>query len=296
LIFPVLRYGFPPYIYNLNKLFTGNFEMTMQTNMNAMKWIPALLLAAVLSACDSGPKVIEVEDAQPQGGSAVNNALQGQTGTAAADGGGQEQHKVVAEETLHTDKYTYVRASENGQSIWIAIPKSNVQIGTTYYYTGGLMKKNFQSKEYDRVFETLYLVSGLTTEPGGAQGGSGSAVDQALSGGPHNHEADITPPTSEIAGAKGSVKISSLMANLGKYDGKVIKVTGKCVKLNPMIMGRNWLHIQDGSANNFDLTVTTTEQVQLGSIVTMEGTIALNRDFGAGYKYNVIMEGATVLK
>ncbi len=270
--------------------------MKKRTKMKIMKWIPVLVVAAGLGACDSGPKVIEAEDTPAQGGSAVNSVLQGQTGMATAGGGGQEQHKVVAEETLHTDKYTYVRVNENGQSFWIAIPKSNVQIGTTYYYTGGLMKKNFQSKEYDRVFETLYLVSGLTTEPGGAQAGGGSAVDQALSGGPHSHEADVAPPTSEIAGAKGAVKISSLMANLGKYDGKVIKVTGKCVKLNPMIMGRNWLHIQDGSANNFDLTVTTTEQVQLGSIVTMEGTIALNRDFGAGYKYNVIMEGATVLK
>lgn len=267
--------------------------MKKQTKMSMMKWIPVLAVIAGLGACDSGPKVIEVEDVPAQGGSAVNSVLQGQTGTTSA--GGQEQHKVVAEETLHTDKYTYVRVNENGQSFWIAIPKSNVQIGTTYYYSGGLMKKNFQSKEYDRVFETLYLVPGLTTEPGGAQGG-GSAVDQALSGGPHNHEADVAPPTSEIAGAKGSVKIASLMANLGKYDGKVIKVTGKCVKLNPMIMGRNWIHIQDGSANNFDLTVTTTDQVELGSIVTLEGTIGLNRDFGAGYKYNVIMEGAKTIK
>ena len=77
-------------------------------------------------------------------------------------------------------------------------------------------------------------------------------------------------------------------------NGKVIKVTGKCIKLNRMIMGRNWVHLQDGSGNNFDLTVTTTENVELGSIVTLEGTIALNKDFGAGYKYNVILEGATL--
>ncbi|MBK9017715.1 MAG: hypothetical protein IPM82_28755 [Saprospiraceae bacterium] len=85
-----------------------------------------------------------------------------------------------------------------------------------------------------------------------------------------------------------------MIANISKYDGKTVKVTGKVMKVNPMIMGRNWLHIQDGSGKNLDLTVTTVEQVQLGATVTLEGTIALNKDFGAGYKYDYILEGAVV--
>ncbi|MEZ4892901.1 MAG: hypothetical protein R2778_07765 [Saprospiraceae bacterium] len=61
-------------------------------------------------------------------------------------------------------------------------------------------------------------------------------------------------------------------------------------------MGRNWVHIQDGSKKDLDLTVTTTDMIQLGSIVTLQGTIGLNRDFGAGYRYDYIMEGATVMR
>lgn len=244
--------------------------------------VPVLFLFFLVS-CDSGPKVIESEPAASTG-SAVDQAIPGIQAPDVA-----EEHKVAVEEALNTEKYTYLRVNENGQSFWIAIPKTPVEIGATYYYQGGLLKKNFASREYNRVFETIYLVSGISKQPMSAA--TGSAVDQALS---QTQNAEATTPPTDIKPAAGAVKIADLIGNLSKYDGKVIKVTGKCVKVNPMIMGRNWVHLQDGSAKNFDLTITTTENVTLGSIVTLEGTIAINKDFGAGYKYNVIMEGATM--
>ncbi|MFT5386387.1 MAG: hypothetical protein ACI81W_003800, partial [Saprospiraceae bacterium] len=69
---------------------------------------------------------------------------------------------------------------------------------------------------------------------------------------------------------------------------------GKCVKANPMIMDRNWLHIKDSSSGDLDITVTTTENIALGSVISLEGTIALDKDFGAGYRYDIIMEGAVL--
>jgi hypothetical protein len=64
-----------------------------------------------------------------------------------------------------------------------------------------------------------------------------------------------------------------------------------------MIMNRNWIHLQDGSLKDktVDLTITTTENIALGSIVAVEGIITLNKDFGAGYKYDIIMEDATLI-
>lgn len=61
-----------------------------------------------------------------------------------------------------------------------------------------------------------------------------------------------------------------------------------------MIMNRNWVHLQDGSGEGLDLTITTTENIPLGAIITLEGTIAMNKDFGAGYQYDIIMEGAVL--
>jgi hypothetical protein len=68
------------------------------------------------------------------------------------------------------------------------------------------------------------------------------------------------------------------------------------MKYNPGIMGTNWIHIQDGTAyqNDFDLLVTTDTQVQLGQVITAEGRIVTNKDFGAGYSYKVLIENAKV--
>lgn len=240
-----------------------------------------LLCALAFAACDSQPKVIEAETSGDQSSTPI---FQDAPAATVAAGGQQDmagsEHKVVVAEALNTDKYSYLRVKENGEEKWIAISKRDVKIGGNYLYTGGLMKKNFQSKEFNRVFETVYLVSDFREEgAGAAQGGMPPA-------------AEALEPPKNLKPAPGAIKISDLVANIRKYDGKVVKVTGKCVKVNPMIMGRNWLHIQDGSGKNLDLTVTTTENIPLGAIITLEGTIAVDKDFGAGYRYAYIMEGA----
>ena len=243
-------------------------------------------------ACDSGPKVIEAEAVEPHShaGSGVDAALQ--STPAMAQTANTEEHKVSALESLDTDKYTYVRVKENDQEFWIATTKTPIEIGATYYYKGGLIKKNFQSREHNRVFETLYLVGGISAKPAGSAV-TGSAVDQALNGG-HAH-ADITPP-SEVKAVSGAIKLGDLAKNASKYAGKSIKVTGKVMKVNQMIMGKNWLHLQDGTGDNYDLTVTTMENIPPGHVVSMEGVITLDKDFGAGYRYAILMEDATLIK
>ncbi|NLX19954.1 MAG: hypothetical protein GXY53_11855 [Desulfobulbus sp.] len=81
-------------------------------------------------------------------------------------------------------------------------------------------------------------------------------------------------------------------------NGKTVRVRGKIMKVSRMIMGKNWLHLQDGSGdpkkNHHDLVITTTEDVEEGSIITIAGTLAFDRDFGAGYKYEVIVEDAKI--
>jgi hypothetical protein len=175
--------------------------------------------------------------------------------------------------------------TENEANFWVAIPRMEVEIGDTYFYKGGLLKKNFQSQEFNRVFETVYLVSDIRKQPRS----SGSAIDEALS-----HTLGGTSVVEDVTPAQGAIKIEELVSNLNKYEGKLVTITGKCVKVNPMIMGKNWVHLQDGSANNYDLTITTAEVIPVGVLISLEGTISLNKDFGAGYRYDVIMEDAVI--
>jgi len=194
-------------------------------------------------------------------------------------------HLVVINEVLDTEKYSYLNVSEDGDKYWIAIPRKEVQVGSTYFYKGGLLKKNFESKEYNRVFETIYLVSEVIPHPSNIA--SSERIDQSK-------KDEISSEPVSVDPVEGSIKLAELFADPDKYNGKLIQVTGKCVKVNPQIMGRNWVHIQDGSGKGLDLTITTTENVNLDAIVTFKGTIALNKDFGAGYKYDVIMETASL--
>ncbi len=196
-------------------------------------------------------------------------------------------HKVVVEEVIHTTTYTYLNVNENGTIFWIAIPRMEVEKGKTIYYTGGYEMPNFQSKELNRTFETLYLVQEISDtpnkpekmmQPSKESGKRAPVQEEALNIKPHD----------------GEISIADLYSKKDSYAGKTVKIRGKIVKYNEGIMGKNWAHIQDGSKfeNSFDLTVTTMNTLKLGEVVTFEGVITLNKDFGAGYSYEVIMEDA----
>jgi len=93
-----------------------------------------------------------------------------------------------------------------------------------------------------------------------------------------------------------SIQLRELITNSNQYKDKQVEVTGKVVKVNPDIMDKNWIHLQDGSMNSFDFVATSDELPPVGHVITMTGTIRLNKDFGAGYTYDIILEGAKIKK
>jgi len=200
-------------------------------------------------------------------------------------------HEVKVAEVIQTSQYTYLKVSDNGAENWIAVTSQEAAVGETYYYEEALEMKNFKSKELDRTFETIYFVQGLSKEPG--------AAPQQMPMG-----AKPVKPTLEMKGgisvtpAEGGVTIAQLFASRNDYSGKKIKVKGQVVKVNEEVMGKNWIHIQDGTKDgeNFDLTITTLDKVKVDDVVTFEGTITLKKDFGAGYFYELIMEDAKLVK
>jgi len=238
----------------------------------------------VLTACGSKPEIVQRVNEPKANEASVNSNIDTPVDAKS------QVHEVLVNDVLHTEKYTYLDVTENGQQFWVAVPRKEVEKGETYYYVGGLMKKNFKSREYDRVFETVYLVSDVRKDP--IFTGS-TSVAQALSkaGDDPAHVND-----QDIVQTEEGVSLEELMNNKEKYAGKVIEVRGKCVKINKEIMGRNWVHIQDGTGGEtpYDLTVTTSVDVSVGTVATFTGKIGLNVDFGAGYKYDIIMEDAHV--
>lgn len=98
----------------------------------------------------------------------------------------------------------------------------------------------------------------------------------------------------DIKKSEGVVSISELLAHKDKYNGKVVTVKGKVTKVNSAIMGRNWVHLQDGTEHEgaYDLTITTVLEPAEGDVLTLTGKIVLEKDFGYGYFYDILMEDA----
>jgi hypothetical protein len=103
---------------------------------------------------------------------------------------------------------------------------------------------------------------------------------------------EVIPP------APGGQSVADVWAKRAALAGKTVVVRGKVVKFLAGIMGRNWIHLQDGTGTakdgSNDITVTTDAQAKPGDVLTATGTLAIDKDFGAGYKYGAIVEGATL--
>ncbi len=200
-------------------------------------------------------------------------------------------HEVKVEEVIQTSAYTYLKVSENGAENWIAVNRQEAAIGETYYYEEALEMNNFQSKELNRTFETVFFVQGLSKEPIAAKTETPEEIKPVQPTLTMNEAISVAP-------AENGLSIAVLYADREKYSGKKIKMKGQVVKVNDEVMGKNWIHIQDGTKDgeNFDLTITTLDKAALDEVVTFEGTITLKKDFGYGYFYELIMEDAKLVK
>ena len=218
---------------------------------------------------------------------------QGQQVTDAPPSLAPGMNAITAQEVIQAKSYTYVKGDQDGQEVWLAILKSDVQVGNTYYYGQSMQMKNFQSKELDRTFDSILFLERLSDRPDG----SSSTQQMSPHGKDYKEKAAVPRQEMDIVHEKGEKPIGDVYAEKASLKDKKISVRGVVTKFNPGIMDRNWVHIQDGSGGttSFDLTITTQDQVQVGTIVAFEGTLVLDKDFGHGYKYALLLEDATLL-
>ena len=206
-------------------------------------------------------------------------------------------HKVIVLKVMQVNEYTYLFVLDNNEEKWIAAPSVKAEVGKTYYFKNGMEMTNFESKELDRKFEKIYFINMLSAD-------STMSVNSTLKGSITKndlvHQAakpKIEKEKVQMQPTKGIISIADLYENIESYKGKTIKIRGKVTKYNPAILKRNWIHLQDGTAFNdkFDFTATITKEVKVGDFVTIEGVISVNKDFGYGYVYEIIMENASLV-
>ena len=100
--------------------------------------------------------------------------------------------------------------------------------------------------------------------------------------------------------AQNGYTVGELFTKAGDLDKQKVTIKGQVVKISPNIMGKNWFHLQDGTGdpkkNTHDLVVTSSGMAEKGAIISFQGIVAVNKDFGFGYKYDVMVEEAVVVE
>lgn len=260
----------------------------------------SVCLFAMALSCKKGPKVIVASEESTQAEissgifDASENNSQETSNTSSTTGSFMANlHTVTVNKTLPTDKYIYLNVTENGKNFWIATRTQEVTIGNTYFYRDGLLKTNFVSKEYQKTFDTIYLVSNLVSK---VHGGNSITSPSTPDFNKTPKEKPVIANTTEpIIAQEGSIKIADIVEHPEKYENKTVQITGKIVKVNPNIMNRNWYHLQDGSKDDFDFVVTSNTYIPEGHVITVRAIVHRNVDFGAGYKYELILENGEII-
>jgi len=205
-------------------------------------------------------------------------------------------------ETMNAASYTYVRVDTGSEKIWAATREMDVKVGDRLVVPLEMSMRNFHSDALGRDFPIIYFSSSVSRE-GEAPAAQAAAGQSMPAGHPPVGSAAATGPitvTEVIPPAPGGRSVADLWAQRASLSGKTVVVRGKVVKFLGGIMGRNWIHLQDGTGNakdgTNDITVTTDAEVKAGDIVTVTGTLAVDKDFGSGYRYGALVEGASIAK
>ena len=181
-------------------------------------------------------------------------------------------------EVRQAGSYTYLEIQEKTkQKFWIAVSAvGGVKVGDQVRFKEEMVAKNFESKVLDKVFETVMFASDLQYR---------TQVPSPL----------ITTLVEKSPYQKGkSLSIAQLEADRAKYAGKEVIVRAKVVKVSPNIMGKTWVHLQDGTGNEGEvgrIVFTTVEKAPvLGEVVEAKGRVSVDKAFGSDYVYKVIVE------
>jgi hypothetical protein len=200
-------------------------------------------------------------------------------------------------QTINSGGYTYVRLETGDGEVWAAGPETPVAVGDRIVLSAGQVMPNFHSASLDRTFDSIVFLSTLSKPGEGGMNGVAAQAHEAA--GVMNAMTNKEVPSVEagsVPKAENGHTVAELYATKADLAGKEVAVMGRVVKYNGGIMGKNWLHVKDGSgeAGTDDLTVTTASVVQVGDLVLVQGKVTLDKDFGAGYSYDLIIEDATV--
>ncbi len=242
---------------------------------------PTLFSALLLGGCSNPPQSSEPAQ-QVDPSTAAEATAESSTEAAPKASHGQPVElfgKVL--ETMQSGGYTYALLDTDNGQVWAAGSVPKLTVGDQVIASQLTPMKDFTSSTLERTFETIYFCNKMQ-----ATGAQAPAEEVA---------AGTTAPV-QVEKAEGEQTVEQMFTEKDKFVGKQVTLRGKVVKFSTAIMGKNWIHLQDGSGGEGtnDLTITTDQTVAVGDAVTVLGVLVADKDFGYGYKYALIIEDAQV--
>ncbi len=187
-------------------------------------------------------------------------------------------------EVKNTESYTYLLLKVGKADTWVAVGLSKVKAGDTVTVENPMEMKNFESKSLKKTFPSILF---------GTLAGEGADAAKVQVAGSGSAAAPLDVKVSKAAGPNGHT-VADVVSNAEALNNKSVEVHAKVVKVNSGIMGKNWVHLRDGSGKaedgSNDILVTTKAETTVGSTVTAVGLVRTNKDFGSGYSYKVMLE------
>jgi hypothetical protein len=193
-------------------------------------------------------------------------------------------------EVKGVEVYTYLRLKTAQGEVWAAVSKAPVVKGAKVTLTNVMTMENFESKELKKTFPTILFAS--------LEGAGTGAVAADPHAGMTKAPAEAMDTKVAKASGANAYTVAEIIGKVDKLKDKPVRVQGKVVKYNAGIMGKNWIHLRDGSGSatdsSNDILVTTTASAKLGDVVTVSGVVHTDKDFGSGYSYKILIEDATL--
>jgi hypothetical protein len=199
-------------------------------------------------------------------------------------------------ETQNVDIYTYLRLKTKDGEIWAAVPTTTVKKGAEVTIGNSMVMHNFESKTLKKTFDKI--VFGQIVDPNAAPKAPTAASPHGA-GAPAVPSAAAVPKVAKAMGPDAKT-VAEVVKGKAALKDKPVLVRGQVVKVNLGIMGKNWVHLQDGSGSaadgTNDILVTTKDVAAIGDIVNAKGTVRTDVNVGPGYAYAVLIEDAAMRK
>jgi len=191
-------------------------------------------------------------------------------------------------EVLSVPTYTYLRLKTRDGESWAAVQKAQVKKGDQVTLVNMQTMERFESKTLNRKFDKIVFASlaGAEAKPPAGHGGAAAAAK----------------PVGKVERAKAAdaKTVAEVVAGPKALNGKSVTIRGQVVKVSNGIMGKNWIHLQDGSGSaakgTHDIVVTTKDTTAVGDVVNASGTVRTDVNLGSGYVYAVLVEDAKIRK